>query len=489
MTRQIGVALGVACLVAILGSATGASAVTRVPPRLDLHDGLRPAGRPVLQGIGARGHRGGRRLGLGRGPGAAWADRRGLRARRPASRRGWPPAAGRGPTRPARAPPAPSRRRRPRTRMAAASAASSVEPEIGQARARAPRRWPGRGAARARPIRSALRATRASKRAPPSPCAITSVSRYSRTASTSSAAVGRPNGAATGDGAAGPAARSGLGDRGGHAEQDEEVPLALADPPADGGQLDRAAGAAQVGRGLQRADDRPLDRGVDLPPRDPVACRSASPPGGGVAPRAGRRGRRTRRPGRGPPKRQAGAQSQPMSSAGSPAWASSQSSTPRRPSGPTRRLPMRKSPCTVTRGTAAAGGGPRASARPARAPGRTSPSASRKGRGSASGSAGGQPVDGAGVDGVDGGQGPPALGGRARPGRRPIRVAQDLAGDGLPLEALDDQPVRRRARRASRRPPPRARGRRRRRPPEQGRLASATRPPWRRAVAPVHAGG
>ena len=54
-----------------------------------------------------------------------------------------------------------------------------------------------------------------------------------------------------------------------------------------------------------------------------------------------------------PPKRQAGAQSHPMSSAGSPAWASSQSRTPRRPSGPTRKLPNRKSPWTVTRGPAA----------------------------------------------------------------------------------------------------------------------------------------
>ena len=44
---------------------------------------------------------------------------------------------------------------------------------------------------------STLRATRASKRAPPSLRSITSASRYSRTASTSSAAVGRPKGAAT----------------------------------------------------------------------------------------------------------------------------------------------------------------------------------------------------------------------------------------------------------------------------------------------------
>ena len=37
MTRQIGVALGVACLVAILGTATGAVGRHRLPPRLVLH--------------------------------------------------------------------------------------------------------------------------------------------------------------------------------------------------------------------------------------------------------------------------------------------------------------------------------------------------------------------------------------------------------------------------------------------------------------------
>ena len=40
MTRQIGIALGVACLVAILG--TGTAHRHRLPPRLDLHDRLRP---------------------------------------------------------------------------------------------------------------------------------------------------------------------------------------------------------------------------------------------------------------------------------------------------------------------------------------------------------------------------------------------------------------------------------------------------------------
>ena len=73
-----------------------------------------------------------------------------------------------------------------------------------------------------------------------------------------------------------------------------------------------------------------------------------------------------------------------MSSAGSPAWASSQSSTPRRPSGPTSRLPQRKSPCTVTVGPASASASGRwvASQRtPSSRAGRTSPRESSSGQG------------------------------------------------------------------------------------------------------------
>ena len=66
MTRQIGIALGVAGLVAILGTATGASARHRLPPRLDLHDRLQPGGRCAPAGRRQPGHRGGRRLGRGR---------------------------------------------------------------------------------------------------------------------------------------------------------------------------------------------------------------------------------------------------------------------------------------------------------------------------------------------------------------------------------------------------------------------------------------
>jgi MFS family permease len=54
MTRQIGVALGVACLVAILGSATGASAVNAFHHAWLFMVGCGLVAGAVLQGIGAR---------------------------------------------------------------------------------------------------------------------------------------------------------------------------------------------------------------------------------------------------------------------------------------------------------------------------------------------------------------------------------------------------------------------------------------------------
>ncbi len=54
MTRQIGVALGVACLVAILGAATGASAVTAFHHAWIFMIGCSLLAGAVLQGIGAR---------------------------------------------------------------------------------------------------------------------------------------------------------------------------------------------------------------------------------------------------------------------------------------------------------------------------------------------------------------------------------------------------------------------------------------------------
>jgi hypothetical protein len=53
MTRQIGVALGVACLVAILGTASGSSAVTAFHHAWMFMVGCGLAAGAVLQGIGA----------------------------------------------------------------------------------------------------------------------------------------------------------------------------------------------------------------------------------------------------------------------------------------------------------------------------------------------------------------------------------------------------------------------------------------------------
>ena len=168
-----------------------------------------------------------------------------------------------------------------------------------------------------------------------------------------------------------------------------------------------------------------------------------------------------------------------MSSAGSPAWASSQSSTPRRPSGPTRRLPQRKSPCTVTR-------------RPGRGPVRGQPARAElergarlaqrieQGQGIAERVGPGQAVDRPPGRWRGWRPGAPAhCAVSARAGRGPLGVAQDLARDGLALEPLDHQPGRRRGRR------PRPWRRRagtgtpaRARPPRAGHARSRTLPGW-----------
>ena len=174
------------------------------------------------------------------------------------------------------------------------------------------------------------------------------------------------------------------------AQQGEEIPLALAHAAADGGQLDRARRAAQVGRRLQGADGGPLDRGVDLPPvhagrrHRPRRPRRRRRP----AARAARRSRRPRRSRR----------------SATPGRTASRCPRPGRRCGPApsrgRRAARRARPGSCpsgsrrapSRGARRVGGGPPASARRARAPGRTSPSASRKGRGSPSGSDGGRPA-------------------------------------------------------------------------------------------------
>ena len=66
---------------------------------------------------------------------------------------------------------------------------------------------------------------------------------------------------------AGRAGPPGRGRRGGvRVQQQEQVPLLLAHPAADRGQLDRAVRAGQVRPGLVQADDPPAERAEDLPP-------------------------------------------------------------------------------------------------------------------------------------------------------------------------------------------------------------------------------
>ncbi len=79
--------------------------------------------------------------------------------------------------------------------------------------------------------------------------------------------------------------------------------------------------------------------------------------------------------GSGDPKRHARTQYHPRSSIGSPRWDSSQSSTPARPSGPTMRLPRRKSPWTTVR-RGEAGRCSSSQRRPSSIAGRGAPSAS-----------------------------------------------------------------------------------------------------------------
>ncbi len=224
-----------------------------------------------------------------------------------------------------------------------------------------------------------------------------------------------------------------------HTQEDEEVPLALADPAADSGQLDRARGAAQVGRGLERADGGPLHGGVDLPPVDPSQ-------GHGLTTRLGVRGQQRIK--RAEPADLAGA-------AEAPGRRAKPADVLRRVAG-VRELPVEhasqpasvheqvpESEVAVHRDVRAGGRAVRLEPAHAELEGGTGlvegieereGVAQRVVRREA-----GQ--DGA-VDGVDAGQRVPALGGERGAGLGPLGVAQDFARDGLAVEALDDQPGR-----------------------------------------------
>ena len=187
----------------------------RLPPRLGLHDGLRLVAGAAAAGHRQQGHRGGRRLAAGRAARAAAGAgaRAGLgpcdasTASRRASRRDSPPATGRGPTRraPAQSTPTP-RRARP----------TAARPPGRRRRARRARPGAPRGLRRSRAepeltfddpqARCAPRRPRSGRRPR---CAPRTPSRYSPTASTSSAAVGRPNGDVGPSAATGPAGAGG----------------------------------------------------------------------------------------------------------------------------------------------------------------------------------------------------------------------------------------------------------------------------------------
>ena len=315
--------------------------------------------------------------------------------------------------------------------MAATSAASSATPSAAGSAWAAQRRAEGQLAAdhgqdiAGHPGLEAGRARRCD--------AITLVSMYSSTASSSSAADGSPKGGSprrSGSPSAPPAGSTPSRPRMSHSHSQTRRPMAASST--------ERVGPAQVGRGLQRADHRPLDRGVHLPPAHLVDVHRP-PAGRCVGGQKARRAHRIHRPG---PGRRTARPSHTASRCprpGCPRWASSQSSTPRRPWSSTRKFPIRKSPWTTV-GSPPAGPARANHRAPSSRTGRCSCSASRKASGSPQWIGIGQPGDGSGVDRVDGGQGAAVCPVR-RCGPGELHVAQDPSGDGLALEAFDHQPA------------------------------------------------
>ena len=315
-------------------------------------------------------------------------------------------------------------------------------------------------------LRSALAATRAWNASRPSVPARTSASTHSRTASSSSATVGRSWTAAARVRRPGPArraARPGSRPSTSHSFSHTRRPIVASS-------IERTP--AQVAPRLHDADHAPLERAQRLPPpqrprsrparrplprRPPTRSSRARPHRPAAANRTATPGRRTT-PG--------------------PRWGHrrrpAQSRTAWRPSGPTSTLPRRKSPWTTASGP--------------RRPVRVQPPEGELERGVGLT----EPVEHppelrhlvGGVEprrrrrwgSVHRGHGRGRLGAEHPPGRRPLVVAQQLAGDRLAVEPLDDHagPCRAPIRRRLPRPPRRARPRRGR--PVGARTASVVRP-------------
>ena len=228
----------------------------------------------------------------------------------------------------------------------------------------------------------------------------------------------------------GPVAGRRPGHRHGHPHQAQEVPLALADPPADGGQFHRPGRSRS---GAVDACSRQITAHLTVAYTSHHRTRSTStgpPAGRGVGGQKLGRARRIRRPGPGHRIARPWHTASRCPRPGLPRWASSQSSTPAQavgrrpescPSG-SHRGPRPDSPT----------GGSVASQPPgARARGRAGARRAHRGDRAADPAAdqhSGSPGTDAGSMRVDGGQGPGRLVGQGRSRRRRIRRRGECVG-------------------------------------------------------------
>ena len=222
------------------------------------------------------------------------------------------------------------------------------------------------------------------------------------------------------------------------AQEGEEVPLALADAPADGGQLDRAGGATEVRRGLQGADGGPLHRGVHLPPVDAFGCDGVA---AGVAIGGQQFGQRAEPADLALAAEAPGGGAQPADVLGGVAHVGELPvEDAAQPIGSNQEV---ADPVVAVHGHPRPVGRP-TSRQPAQAELERRPHLAQsieERQGVTQWVRRRQPFEGRRIDGVDGGQRAAGLAGQGLARRRPFLVAQDLARDGLALQALHHHPV------------------------------------------------